>query len=232
MIIKISTIIILLFLVQASDFHDTTSPLCDNNDNKNLTLFYILGMLTEGGGGRRITNGRIDYFYSYEAAKPDLLEKSLILLATQKNIQTNIRRIVTEYGLVEIYCDSLYDIINSFFDIKYIQSWDSKGKLLNVGLGRIRSDMIKSASREQQLAYLCGAYYRHGWNPLSWPNSWQYSLMTSKYKVELIRDLLIEIGCDVEITYERDITPGGVILKFIPTQEYKKWVTAFIEEGS
>ena len=138
---------------------------------------------------------------------------------------------MSDHGLIEIYCGSLFNVFNNFYEIRDIEFWDPKGEWDSYGLGLLRQEMIKSASHNHRLAFLCGAFYRYGWNSRPWPTSWQYSLMTSENKVELITDLLIDIGCDVEITYEHDITCGGVRIKFIPTQEFKDWVKVF-EEGS
>lgn len=185
----------------------------DKHDKNSIVIFTILGFLNEYAGRTIVEDGDdVEHFFCDEHDKALLFQKYLEDLKVERNINTIVQEKIVQKCLTDIYSRELTKTINSFYKYEFKSENGDKKKTTNALIDR---DIFLESDRESKLAYLKGAYLRYGYGD-------SLTLFNAKHKVDLIIDLLKEVGCtNVSLNSENTI-PVTYKIGFHPTDEIKK----------
>jgi hypothetical protein len=178
--------------------------------------FELLGMLDEYGGRPLDEAASIESFYPDEAAKADHFEKVLEEFCAEGSLPKDWLRKKESAGHLDFFGRRIAESINGSYvaDARY-----------GFGLGKVgvlAPRVLRSASKEEMLRYIAGAYVRRG--DYQSAHRAFFSAANNEGKFCVLTDFLSRLGCD-EIRFydnhEAEAVPTTCVLTFRPSAEVK-----------
>lgn len=206
---KITLILLIFVFTGLNSFSQSKFVIRERDDswlNKDysIELFEILGMLDEYIGRRLNTTTLspktfspleitdfVESFYPHESDKANYFLNLVKQFEKKNNIDFNVRTEVKQQGHTVFHSDSLAKFINSF----YIYVGSDKGTLYPY--------FINKQSRKNKIAYLRGAYRRHGREDM-------ITIANGYNKMRLLESVLMHLGYNnVKTTFTKDCIPNS-----------------------
>jgi hypothetical protein len=178
---------------------------------KGVAVFKVLGFFDEYLG-RQTFDGddRIERFYPGEHAKADRLAALLAVMARQQGIVPNmIRKEVDPDRFVTFRSPVLAPALNRLYleraEVGFFERPEGRIPLIRLN---VSAAMFAGATREMKIAYISGAYCRHG-------RSNAIGFANGGHKAVVLTQLLREIGCkDVKHSSITDRVPNTNVVTF------------------
>jgi len=181
--------------------------------------YFIIGALYEYAGYEiNWSEDRIDIFPGRLRDEADLFKEYLKHLTVKENIKTEIRSKEGVKGQVSFFSQELKDFIVSIYpDVAVKKHFQARKAEMQSNTGswiHVSPAMLKD--QNSKLSFLAGVYLRFkAGDNLVFANSGR--------KANLVKDLLIEMGCQI-VNFKispRGHYPAILTLSFIPSQKIK-----------
>lgn len=194
-------------------------------------IYFILGCLDEYMGRAIIEKGAddVERFYSSEVQASQVFEKYLKLLVAEESINTTIRKEISEGGHISFHSPELYERINSMYPHSFFNSPTMvrprnkpDGPYVSLVHAFVSMNLFKGQDKTAKLSFLAGAYARYGHQ--IGDNKFEFRTANAWHKINLIGELLKELGCSnvAHETSDRRAKPVSHTLKFTASPEIKK----------
>jgi hypothetical protein len=199
-------ITILTMLISCSGIVPQNAQLLARGD----TRFEMLGMLNEYMG-RNIEGDYIESFFPDERSTADHFEGLLRKCVVEEGLEQRWIRNTGLQGHVSFTGTEVARFINAHYRTK-VSSFVS-----------INPKVLRTASTDQKLQYIAGAYRRYGDD-----NGLRRAIFgepNAYHKMTLLADVLRSVGCSNVTLYSNagsDYIPTSYILVFSPTYEIRK----------
>ncbi|HVC19131.1 MAG TPA: hypothetical protein VNE16_03570 [Vicinamibacterales bacterium] len=187
-----------------------------------VTAYFILGFLDEPSG-RTIVEGDdlVERLFCEGPDKTAVLTRELRRFAHEQGLAPDIRVVTRQRCVTEVRSPSLAWAVNGLYvDRRPQRSWVTDDVGGRHFMTKLFSDqrLFQGVDRRLKLAYLAGAWVRHG-------DGDSYRITNAQHKVKLLVALLRESGCaDVRTTVTRGLIPQVTTIEFQPTPEVRAWL--------
>lgn len=191
----------------------TGPPVLDVSNGRSRTIFWLLGFRDEYQG-RQIAGAdddRVEGFYCDEAEAVRDFRRVLSRLAREQGFHEDVKERVYQQCLTELRSLEIRVALDSFYVDRRTTGIFANGK--EVIALRATYDMFDGMGPGAKLAYLSGAYQRHG-------RGSAFGSTNAEHKADLIARLLSEVGAtDVRRVTARDSIPNGNWVHFRASSE-------------
>ena len=201
---------------KATDIRVTPPPFLTHTPKLD-PVFVVLGYLDEYWGGRLVTNSdAVERFYPGKRAAADGFEGWLGKMADNRSICSAIEKRVDDAGFVQFVSRDMASFINAFYRAARPTSSPGDKSRQSKALPReVFGAAPRSRSHHEELdrrfSYILGAYERYGVGTA-------VRLANAGSKAELLRDILVEIGCE-DVCWRMEAQGAPVLnsIEFVPT---------------
>jgi hypothetical protein len=191
-------------------------PGLDLQGGKGRTVFFILGSLDEYLG-RNIREGDdlVESFYCDENAKANAFAALVRQMANEQGLRADVRVEGSQSCLRDVRSRLLADALNRLYRIRvtsHVMAPDQQGNYHRTARAYVSAEVLAGRGQEAKLAYLVGAYWRHGADGV-------FRFANARHKAEVVAGLLQEFGAsNVSLSSKEGMIPRVWVLSYEPTR--------------
>ncbi len=178
-------------------------------------LFVVLGWLEEYAGRSIADSAIVERFWPQEKERAPRFADRLRQLAEWHGVDAQVGVVELGEGSRAVVAPKLRRIVDECYGRVRKDPVTIEDEVVMVGRAYVREAMLGPGDLDARFSYVLGAYERYG-------DGWSIRLTNADHKAQLLRQLLVELGCDEVVWRSACGVPRLQSIEFVPTDALRK----------